>query len=494
MKCPNCGTENQSGFKYCVRCGINMSLPLEADLDNVSKGGYYSEGDASGGFTIGNGTFTVKNRPASARPPKNSTADKMNDTEGLAPEFFEEPFIPKLDAERVSLPEQVRHPQHDQQRSVHNCNMQPVQQNMGMPQQMMGGMPPQQQNMPQMNGIPTQQMYQQPPFMGCDQNGSPLYGQPVMYQQPQFMGYDQNGNPVYSQPVMYQQPQFMGCDPNGNPVYSQPAMFPQMQFLGYDQNGNPLYGMPAPYQPQQTMQGVPAVPQQNGMMSGIMAVPDPLMDDEEEEEEKMVDVPDDFWEFFDGGKATRHKESSDSDFFGKHDGAMDDLFSGSDKNRLRRFEHKRNDYMSDTPIADASLLRPNDSEKFNRLYMRKTEMADASKLEYNQKTNTQDRMRVTREVSADSLVKNRESLKWNIMGKAENADGAQLETYAPQRKQAIMAHADHAVQAMPSKVKTTNDLIDEIELPANMKVKRTVKNETVEIPSLPELQELYKKG
>ncbi len=48
-----------------------------------------------------------------------------------------------------------------------------------------------------------------------------------------------------------------------------------------------------------------------------------------------------------------------------------------------------------------------------------------------------------------------------------------------------MAQADHAVQAMPKKAKTYNDEIDAIELPEEMKAKKTAKN-TVEIPGLPE--------
>jgi hypothetical protein len=48
-----------------------------------------------------------------------------------------------------------------------------------------------------------------------------------------------------------------------------------------------------------------------------------------------------------------------------------------------------------------------------------------------------------------------------------------------------MAQADHAVEALPKKVKTYNDEIDAIELPEEMQAKKT-KN-TVEIPGLPEI-------
>jgi hypothetical protein len=249
----------------------------------------------------------------------------------------------------------------------------------------------------------------------------------------------------------------------------------------------PVYGQTAAY-PQNT----PSVPHQNSIVQET-----PLQPESQPQEEKRVDVPDDFWEFFDGGKATKHKESSESDFFGKqYSGDMDDVFSAksSDMGRMKRFEHKRNDYMGDLPVADASKLRPNDSEKFNRRYMHQTDIADASQLEFNQNKKTQDRMRVTGEVSADSLVRNQGNLKWNIMSGAGEADASRLQAYVPEKKQDMMAQATRAVEAMPSRQKTYNDLIDEIELPDYMKARKAVKTQTVEIPAIPELQDMYKKG
>ena len=475
MKCPQCGTENQSGFKFCVKCGLNLEDPNEVNIEQLDMGGYHSEDDASNSsvYTIGSGTFTISDRPSATASSSLYTADELNDTDE---EFdfsgFDEPFIPKLDTDRVSLPEQISHPHTQPQMqannyqpnqysspAVHAANNNPYQ---------MAGIP--QQNMQQMGGIP-QQMYQQPQIIGYDQNGMPVYSQPMMYQQPQIIGYDQNGMPLYGQPVMYQQPQFMGYDQNGMPVYGQPVPY---------QNAPVMGGMPAMQSvPQQQMQPTPPAPPQQ----------------QPQEEEKRVDVPDDFWEFFDGGKATKHKDTSDNDFFGKHNGEMDDLSTaGADLSRLKRFEHKRNDYMGDTPIADASALVKNDDHKFNRLYMRQTETVNADELEYNEEKKTQDRMRVTREVSADSLAKNNEAMRWDVMGKTAEADAGKLQAYVPEHKQAIMAHADHAVEALPTKKKTYNDVIDEIELPEHMKAKKTVRTETVEIPSLPELQDLFSQG
>ena len=492
MKCPQCGTENQSGFKFCVKCGLNLENPEEVNIEQIDMGGYHSEEDASsgGGFTIGSGTFTISDRPSPADSSALYTAAELNDSEE---EFdfsgYDEPFIPKLDAERVSLPEQISHPNNQPQSYPNNYQAGmygiPAVPPSNAPNQM-AGIPL--QTTPQMGGIP-QQMYQQPQIIGYDQNGMPVYGQPVMYQQPQLIGYDQNGMPIYGQPVMYQQPPVVGYDQNGIPVYGQPMMYQQPPVIGYDQNGMPIYGQPSPYQNMPAMGGMPAmqpIPQQ---MQPLPPVP------EKPQEEKRVDVPDDFWEFFDGGKATRRKETSSDDFFGKHNGEMDDLsMASADINRLKRFERKRNDYMGDTPIADASSLMKNDDHKFNRLYMRQADTVNADQLEYNEEKKTQDRMRVTREVSADSLAKNNEAMRWDVMGKAATADAAELQTYTPEHKQAMMAHADQAVEALPTKKKTYNDVIDEIELPEHMQAKKTVKTETVEIPSLPELQDLYSQG
>ena len=38
MKCPQCGTENQSGFKFCVKCGLNLENPEEVNIEQIDMG------------------------------------------------------------------------------------------------------------------------------------------------------------------------------------------------------------------------------------------------------------------------------------------------------------------------------------------------------------------------------------------------------------------------------------------------------------------------
>ncbi len=71
------------------------------------------------------------------------------------------------------------------------------------------------------------------------------------------------------------------------------------------------------------------------------------------------------------------------------------------------------------------------------------------------------------------------------MNKADKANADELEANVTEHTEALMAQADHAVQAMPKKPKTYNDEIDAIELPESMKAKKTKKQ--VEIPGLPEI-------
>ena len=69
-----------------------------------------------------------------------------------------------------------------------------------------------------------------------------------------------------------------------------------------------------------------------------------------------------------------------------------------------------------------------------------------------------------------------------------NANADALEEYIPEHKEAIMAQADHAVEAMPKKVNPYENELDKIELPEYMQAKKTVREETAEIPSLPEIE------
>ena len=68
-----------------------------------------------------------------------------------------------------------------------------------------------------------------------------------------------------------------------------------------------------------------------------------------------------------------------------------------------------------------------------------------------------------------------------------NVNADDLEAYVPEHKKALMAEADHAVEALPKKKDAYIDDLDKIELPDYMQAKKTVKEEKAEIPSLPEV-------
>ena len=72
------------------------------------------------------------------------------------------------------------------------------------------------------------------------------------------------------------------------------------------------------------------------------------------------------------------------------------------------------------------------------------------------------------------------------MGGTKQANAEELEANKAKRSGSLMAQADRAVEALPKKPKTYNDEIDAIELPEEMKAKKT-KN-TAEIPGLPEIK------
>ena len=525
MKCPRCGTDNEAGFRFCVKCGVNLEDPQDVNIEQVDMGGYYSEEDpASGGFTFGSGTFTISDTPSHDSSSDLYTAAELNDTdEEFDFSSFDEPFIPKLDTGRVTLPEQSRAVRQAQMNNANQLRQQSAMQGIpapngmqgiptqgmmqgipapngmqGIPQPgMMQGIPAQNgmQSIPAptgMQGVPAQNGMQgipQPAAMqglpaqnnGSQMNGMPVYGQPVMYAQPQIIGYDQNGMPLYSQPVMYGQPQIIGYDQNGMPVYGQPVMYAQPQIIGYDQNGMPVYGQPVVINPAQAaeladlngmpaMGGIPVVPPMGGMQMN-QPVPPPV------EDKDKVEVPDDFWEFFDGGKATEHAETDPTDdFFGKRN---EDLGS------LKRPEKKKVSYMNDTPLVDASKLRKNEESKYNKMFMRSADVADSSALEAKKEQRRFDYMGSTKTVDASELRAKEERRSWNVMSSAGMADPNELQAAnnTKQRKGSLMAQADHAVQAMPKKAKTYNDEIDAIELPEEMKAKKTNKSE---IPGLPE--------
>ncbi|MBR5681932.1 MAG: hypothetical protein IKW96_01450 [Ruminococcus sp.] len=508
MKCPQCGTNNEAGFRFCVKCGVNLEDPQDINIEQLDMGGYHSEDDpATGGFTLGSGTFTISDTSSRDSSSDLYTAAELNDSDE---EFdfssfddIDEPFIPKLDTGRVTLPEQSKAVRQAQmQNAAGGFRPQGVMQGIPAPQGAMQGIPAPQGAMqgipapqgamqgipaPQgaMQGIPAPQGAMQgiPAPQGAQQmGGMPVYGQPVMLAQPQLIGYDQNGQPLFGQPVMYQ-PQLIGYDQNGMPVYGQPVMY-QPQIIGYDQNGMPVYGQPVMYQPQMgelpegaaPQAGMQAVPNMGGIPANQFAQSQPVPPPVEDKEK--VEVPDDFWEFFDGGKATEHAEMDTDDFFGKR---------GDEIDGMKRFEKKGNPYMNDTPLVDASALKKNESAKFNKFYMKSADTVNADDLKANQESLRFNYMGSTKNVDASNLLANERGRARNMMGGTMQANADELEAAkANPRRGSMMAQADKAVQAMPKKAKTYNDEIDAIELPEEMKAKKTARN-TVEIPGLPEI-------
>ena len=550
MMCPQCGNENPPKLKFCVKCGVNLNNPQEINYEQVDMGNYHSEDDnKSGGFTLGSGTFKISDSAPVSSSSDLYTADELNDDdEEFDFSSFDEPFIPKLDTGRVTLPQQPaaqQRPANPQADAVNpnqagmnvNNNMYgspqpnafgaPMSQMNAMPQ--MGAMPvppvqPQMQAMqgqPAPGGMPVYGqpqpiMYAQPQIIGYDPSGMPIYGQPqpMMYAQPQIIGYDQSGMPIYSQPqpMMYAQPQIIGYDQSGMPIYGQPQpmMYAQPQIIGYDPSGMPVYSQPQPVygdmnEPRPNPQnpqfaGMPVQPNMHGMPNmqpsgGIPGIPvppvqpPPQFDKQsappEKKPERRVEVSDDFWAFFDGGKKTEHAEPAD-DFFGKHDmGSVS--AEGLDTSRLKRFERKKNDYMGDTPLVDSSKLTANTSPNFNKLYMRQTDSVNADELQAKSQTRTDDIMGVTQNVDADRLNSYVHMKSRISMENTAQADAGQLEAYVHEHKEAVMAQADHAVEALPKKKTTYVDEIDAIELPDHMQAKKTVKESTPEIPGLPEI-------
>jgi len=127
----------------------------------------------------------------------------------------------------------------------------------------------------------------------------------------------------------------------------------------------------------------------------------------------------------------------------------------------------------------------NEPAKFNKMYMRSADVVNPNALESKKDAKHIDYMRSTKSVDASDLRANTEHKSWNIMTKAEEANYRDLQLNKSKHQSALMAQADHAVEAMPKKAKTYNDEIDAIELPEEMQAKKT-KN-TVEIPGLPEI-------
>lgn len=500
MICPKCGTENKSKFKFCVKCGSNLENPGDWNIEQIDMGGYRSEEDYSSeknSFKIGSGTFTVSDRaPVAAQGM--FTAAELNDTdEEFDFSSYDEPYIPKLDAERLTVPTGGQNRQTVQQNAPVQQGgfpQQPVMQQ-GVPGQMMNGMMNPQQGVPmqsQMQGQPIQNgqpMNAQPQMQGMGMNpymsqmyaGQPMYGaQPVM-PAPQIIGYDPSGMPIYGQPqpVMYAPPMTNeNGEPRNNAYHGAQSAMPQMM------------GMPA------AMPGMPQTPP-TGMYGGAMSA-QPAQNQAQnapQPEDGKVKVSNEFWDSFFSGNGRNDSGKDDDeqdDFFSKprHSNAPDMgsvSAEGMDLSRLQKHERKKNTYMNDTPEVNAEDLKPNKADELNKRFMRSTAVVNADELEAKKQEKTQDKMGVTADVSAEELEVYEHKKTRVTMKQTEQANADELEVYEHEHKEAIMEQADHAVEALPKKKTAPIDEIDAIELPEYMQARKTVHSETPEIPGLPEI-------
>ena len=389
MICSACGTENENGFKFCVKCGSNMENPSEVNYEAVDRGHYHSEDETpenAGGFTMNEETFVIRDVPAPAPKKQLYTSDELNSSEE---EFdfsmFDEPSM-------ASLPTPPVPPQPVQ--PMAKPNMQSA-----MPQ------------MPQ----PMQQ--------------------PMMYGQPQIIGYDQSGMPIYGQPQIQQ----------------------------------PMGGIP--------MQGIPAIPPQN-----TPKAEEPKKDDKQA-----------FWDFFDeGNKKPADHSKSTNDFFGKietESKTPEDPFADIDNRRKKRLQgqSKSDGVMGDMPVVDGSKLEKNDSSRINNLYMRQIKDSVSDDLTVGTGKSNSGAMEETREVDASLLAENLNVKSRISMGYTDDVNADDIKQAVNDHKEAIMAKADHAVEAMPKKINPYESELDKIELPEYMQSKKTVHENSAEIPSLPAL-------
>jgi hypothetical protein len=225
------------------------------------------------------------------------------------------------------------------------------------------------------------------------------------------------------------------------------------------------------------MQGIPAIPPQNTPKPEI-----PKKDDKQA-----------FWDFFDEGtkKPADHSKST-NDFFGKVEPESkipEDPFADIDNRRKKRLQgqSKSDGVMSDMPVVDGSKLEKNDSSRINNLYMRQIKDSVSDDLTVGTGKSNSGAMDETREVDASLLSENLNVKSRISMGFTEDVNADDIKQAVNEHKEAIMAKADHAVEAMPKKTNPYESELDKIELPEYMQSKKTVHEKSAEIPSLPEV-------
>lgn len=478
-------------------------------------GGYRSENDTKNKFTISEGTFKINDRA----PKEDSgmfSSEELDTDEEFDFSNIDEPFIPKLDADRIKIPTaQPKQPQ-STVRNIPTVNAVPPQSLNPIPQPMNAAPPaqttaqtapepaqmmrpssapqpviisapqPAAQNMmhrqpqfiqgavpmPQQNGASPQNMGTPPPM--------PNMAVPPQYAQPRMVGYDRNGMPVYAQPApqqMYGQPVIVGYDQNGMPVYAQSApqmMYGQPVIVGYNQNGIPIYGQPVPQQ----MYGQPM--NRNNQSAPVYGSPAPQPQTQPQqtapEPQDKVNISNQFW----------------NDFFSDSGGDGKDDFFGSSGNEQRvsdlgskkKSSSKKIDYMGDLPNVDAAELKPAERDKLNKLYMRNT--SSAAKDLGEKKTDVKRAvMHETDIVDASDLAANEHKKTRITMHHAGDANADDLKIYEREHREAIMDQADHAVEALPKKKKKYVDEVDQIELPAYMKARKTAQpSDEPQIPGI----------
>ena len=140
--------------------------------------------------------------------------------------------------------------------------------------------------------------------------------------------------------------------------------------------------------------------------------------------------------------------------------------------------------MNDTPEVNADDLPKNVRSEFTKRIMSQTAVVNADDLETNVRKKKHDIMGATADVNAEELEVFERKKSKITMNQADVANPDELEAYEHEHVESIMEQADHAVEALPKKKSAYKDEVDEIELPAYMQAKKTVKVEEKKIPDI----------